>query len=225
MHPLVRGFVEDVVEAIELPDPVVEFGARQVEPDQRGDLRSLFAGRAFMGTDLEEGPGVDRLEDLRDLSFGDGEVGTALCLETLEHCADPLSAGRELARVVAPGGACVVSTPMLIGIHGYPNDYFRFTPEGLRSVLGGFASVWVTGIGSPDIPSWVLGVAMHERALDLSLGRLPRTAAAQREWDAAHGKFRVGPLHVSPRELAGIVGRDLPRVLRDRLRRRSDRAG
>lgn len=220
MHPLVRGFVEDVLAAIELPDPVVEFGARQVEPGQQGDLRSLFAGRSYLGTDLHPGPGVDRVEDLRSLSFGDGEVGTALCLETLEHCDDPVTAGRELARVVAPGGVCLVSTPMLMGIHGYPNDYFRFTPEGLRSVLGGFDATWVTGIGSPEIPSWVLAVAAQGRDLSLGLADLPRTAEAQREWEAAPGAFRLGPLHVAPRELARALRRDARRVLRDRLRRR-----
>jgi len=28
---------------------------------------------------MRRGPGVDRVEDLRALSFADGEVGTALC--------------------------------------------------------------------------------------------------------------------------------------------------
>src|SRR5207247_792573 len=117
---------------VETPDPVVEFGALQVEPGQDADLRPLFAGRPYLGTDLRPGPGVDRVEDLRALTLADGSVGTALCLETLEHCEDPFAAGRELARVVADGGVCLVSTPLMLGIHGYPNDYWRFTPEGLR---------------------------------------------------------------------------------------------
>src|SRR3954462_8198699 len=118
MQPVVRAFVEDVLEATAPPDPVVEFGSMQVEAEQNGDLRPLFAGRAFTGTDFREGPGVDRVEDLRALSCADGSVGTALCLETLEHVEDPLTACRELARVVAPGGVCLVSTPFLLGIHG-----------------------------------------------------------------------------------------------------------
>ena len=65
-------------------------------------------------------------------------MGSALCLDTLEHCADPVAACRELARVTAPGGICVISSVMLFGIHGYPDDFFRFTPEAFRSMLGGF---------------------------------------------------------------------------------------
>ena len=49
MQPIVRAFVEDVLEVLDLPDPVVEFGSMQVEADQDADLRPLFAGRDFTG--------------------------------------------------------------------------------------------------------------------------------------------------------------------------------
>ncbi len=64
---LIREFVEELSRAVELPDPIVEFGSMQVEADQDGDLRPLFPGRTFIGTDMREGPGVDRVEDLRSL--------------------------------------------------------------------------------------------------------------------------------------------------------------
>src|SRR6266536_6436782 len=203
---------------VDLPDPVVEFGSLQVEPGQDGDLRPLFVGRPFTGTDVRPGPGVDRVEDLRALSLDDGSVGTAICLDTLEHCEDPPAAGRELARVVAPaGGVCVVTSVMLFGIHGYPEDYFRFTPAGLRALLAGFDDVWVAGIGDPDIPSVVVGVGARGRALGLSLERLPALAAAQRHWEQARDGVRIGPLRVPPRELARTLARELPRLARERL--------
>ena len=94
MHRFIRAFVEDVAEVIELPDPIVEFGSMQVEAEQTSDLRPIFPGRSYLGTDYRDGPGVDRVEDLRKLSFADGEVGTAICLETLEHVSDPPAACR-----------------------------------------------------------------------------------------------------------------------------------
>jgi hypothetical protein len=57
---LITAFLADLARAIELPDPVVEFGSLQVEPGQDGDLRPLFAGRPFLGTDMRPGRGVDR---------------------------------------------------------------------------------------------------------------------------------------------------------------------
>jgi SAM-dependent methyltransferase len=217
---LIRGFVEELVRAVELPEPIVEFGSMQVEPSQDGDLRPLFAGRRFVGTDLREGPGVDRIEDLRRLGFADGEVGTALCLDTLEHCQDPVAAGRELARVVADGGVCVLSSVMLFGVHAYPHDYFRFTPEGMRSLLEGFDDVWVTGIGDPDIPFQVVGVGAKGRRLGLSLDRFRGLHAAQREWEEARGRIRVGPFRFAPRELVGIAAAEAARLARERLRGR-----
>ena len=217
-QPLIHRFVQELATQLELPDPVVEFGSMQVEADQDGDLRPLFGGRPYTGTDMREGPGVDRVEDLRALSYGDGEVGTPLCLDTLEHVEDPPQACRELARVTSPdGGVCVISSVMLFGIHGYPNDYFRFTPEGFRSLLGGFDAVWVAGVGHPDIPMNVIGVGANGRALDLAFDDFPSLVAAQRRMDDRTGKVPVGVFNYAPGELLRAIGRETPRLVRERL--------
>jgi SAM-dependent methyltransferase len=216
-HPLIYGVVADVVASAALPEPIVEFGSLQVEPGQPNDLRPLFAGRDFTGTDLRAGPGVDRIEDLRSLSFGDGEVGTALCLDTLEHCADPLAAARELRRVVSPdGGVCLLSTVMLIGIHGYPNDFWRFTPAGVGLLLDGYDHVDVAAMGDPSAPFWVFGLASKGRALGIRLEELPTLAASQREYERARGKVRLGPFRYAPRELGRELRAELPRALAQR---------
>jgi len=221
--------VADVVERLEAQGPVVEFGSLQVEPDQDADLRPLFPGRAFTGTDMRAGPGVDRVEDLRALSFSDGEVGTALCLDTLEHCEDPVAACREIHRVVGEGGLCIISSVMLFGVHGYPNDYFRFTPEGFRSMLSPFDDCWVRGVGDPEIPTQVVGVATKGRAIGADLDNLPSLDEAQQRWELAVGRVRVGPFRVPWGELAGIVAREAVRNAslgaRSIVRRRGTRDG
>lgn len=219
-QPLIRAFVAELAQRLQLPDPVVEFGALQVEADQDGDLRPLFAGRPYVGTDLRAGPGVDRVEDLRALGFADGEVGSALCLDTLEHCEDPPQACRELARVTArDGGVCVISSVMLFGIHAYPNDYFRFTPEGFRSLLGGFDAAWVAGVGHPDNPFQVLGVGVHGRALDLAFEDFAILREAQRRYEQRPGKVRLGVLNHPPGEVLRALGREAPRLIAERWRR------
>ena len=59
-------------------------------------------------------------------------------------------------------------------------------------------------------------IGIRGSKLDLSLDRLPSLAAAQARYDAAAGKVRIGPLHVSPGELARAFARDLPRLVRRR---------
>lgn len=214
---LIREFLAELSAAIDLPGPVVEFGSMQVEADQDGDMRPLFPGRTFIGTDMRPGPGVDRVEDLRALSFADGEVGTAICLDTLEHCEDPPTACRELHRVVADGGVCVISSVLLFGIHGYPRDYFRFTPDGFRSLLSGFDDVLVVGIGDPDMPVQVIGVGVKNRSLDLSLDALPSLREAQARWDRSVGGVRFGVFIVPARDVVRSLVRQAPRLVRQRV--------
>src|SRR5262249_1754447 len=155
-------------------------------------------------------------------------VGTALCLDTLEHCEDPPQACRELARAVGPGGVCVISSVMLFGIHAYPSDYFRFTPEGFRSLLSGFDDAWVCGIGHRDLPSQVIGVGVHGRTLSLSLTDFPSLQAVQRAYDQHPGTVRLGVHNYAPSELARALVHATPRLIRNRVRlwagRRSGRA-
>ena len=218
---LIRDFIEELAGTVELPDPIVEFGSLQVEPGQPNDLRPLFDDHEFIGTDMRAGPGVDRLEDLRALRLAGGEVGTAICLDTLEHCQDPLLACREMHRVLADGGLCVVSSVMLFGIHGYPDDYWRFTPEGMRTLLAPFDDVQVIGIGDPAIPIQVIGIGGKGRRLEISLEDFSTLAAAQERWERADGKVRMGIVHMSLRELARTLRRELPRAVRERARARA----
>jgi SAM-dependent methyltransferase len=224
-QPLIVEFVAELMGRLELPEPVVEFGSLQVEPGQPNDLRRLFAGRDFTGTDLRPGPGVDRVEDLRGLGFADEEVGTALCLDTLEHCADPLAACRELHRVLTPGGVCVLSSVMFFPVHGYPHDYWRFTPQGIRLLLQPFEDAWAVGVGHPELPMQVVAVGAKTGRLGLGPEAFATLNEAQRQWDRAEGKVRFGVLHVPLKQLARTLAAELPRAVAqraaDRIRSRS----
>jgi SAM-dependent methyltransferase len=217
---LIIDIVAELDALLDFPEPIVEFGSLQVEPGQPNDLRPLFGGREFIGTDRRSGAGVDRVEDLLSLSFADGEIGTALCLDTLEHCQDPLAACRELHRIVADGGLCVVSSVMFFPVHAYPNDYWRFTPEGIRTLLAGFDDVWVAGIGHPELPMQVVGVAGKGRSLGLSDDSIEALREAQRGWERPEGKVSFGVVQVPLRQLVATVARQLPRAAAQRIRAR-----
>jgi hypothetical protein len=72
---------------------------------------------------------VDPVEDIHKLSFRSGEMGTFILADTLEHVSDPPRAMREIHRCLRADGVAIFSSVMCFPIHGYPNDYWRFTPR------------------------------------------------------------------------------------------------
>jgi SAM-dependent methyltransferase len=62
-----------------------------------------------------------------------------ICEQVIEHVINPCAAARNLRGLTAAGGRVIVSTPFLIRVHELPlfgmNDYWRFTPRGLRLLL------------------------------------------------------------------------------------------
>lgn len=63
-----------------------------------------------------------------------------ICEQVLEHVEDPWAAVANIRDLCVPGGHTIISTPFLIKVHEFPGygmlDYWRFTPRGLRTLIG-----------------------------------------------------------------------------------------
>lgn len=102
-------------------------------------------GCRVLTLDIDPARGPDVVADVAELKdFADASFDAVFLLEVLEHVAEPQRALDELRRVLAPGGALVLSTPFVFEIHEAPHDYYRFTEHGLRHLLRGFASCEIT---------------------------------------------------------------------------------
>lgn len=170
MNKRIRSFVEIVAGSFSIKEPVYEFGALQV-PGQEGiaDLRSLFLSKEFVGCDMREGRGVDKILNLHNIDLPSESVGTLVCMETLEHVEYPRIALREIYRILVPNGIAVISSPMDFPIHEHPSDYWRFTPEAFKSLLKDFPSSFVGYAGNPDFPSTVVGIGFKGLSPDLTM--------------------------------------------------------
>ena len=161
MRKETRAFVQTCAAVLPVEEPVVEIGALQIEGQEKyADLRALFAGKEFIGCDMREGPGVDRIENLHGLSFADDSVGTLIMLDTMEHVKYPFKAMQEVYRVLKPGGMVIMTSVMLCPIHAYPSDYWRFTPEAFKVLLEQFATVKVYDDRPALFPRSVYGVGI-----------------------------------------------------------------
>jgi len=181
MQKHIRKFVEIAAQNLVLAEPVYEFGALQVQADDAAaDLRPLFPGKEYVGSDFRAGPGVDQILDLHELQLPDNSVGTVMALDTLEHVEYPRRAVEEMHRVLRQGGVAIISSVMNFPIHGYPNDYWRFTPEGFRSLLQGFDEQFVGSCGSdPAFPQSVVGIGFKGKGQDM------------REFEAAYARWEA----------------------------------
>lgn len=142
----VRGAVRRFIEsnAARLGDDVLECGTLLVHPGAWWmSNRDLALGR-WTGVDFQEGEGVDVVADLEALpAEWSGRFSGVLCSEVLEHVRRPAKVLGELHRILRQDGAAVFTTLTAFPIHGFPNDYRRWTEAGLRAELedAGFIGV------------------------------------------------------------------------------------
>jgi len=165
MRQNVKEFVRVVSATLPIPEPIYEFGSFQVDR-QLGfaDLRPLFPNKEYVGCDMREGPGVDKILDLHDIGLPSGSVGTVLCLDTLEHVEYPRKALEEIHRILKPDGVVVITSVMDFRIHDRPHDYWRFTPEAFKSILKSFSNSFVGFQGKENFPHTIVGVGSKSDA-------------------------------------------------------------
>ncbi len=131
-------FVQNHAEQLE--GPFLEVGSKNYGSTQ--NFRSIFANKGeYVGIDMEDGSGVDVILDLTedfekiDAKLSGRRFSTIICLSVLEHCDQPFKMAENLTLLLKPKGKVCIGAPFSWKIHAYPNDYWRFTPEGIRMLF------------------------------------------------------------------------------------------
>lgn len=121
--------------------PVLEIGSHDY--GNTINYRRFFPGQRYVGVDMESGAGVDvvadmtaPLEVLKD-KLGSDVFKTVICCSILEHCQDPFALARNVEALLGRDGTLLLAVPVVWRFHGYPSDYWRFTPEGVKALFKG----------------------------------------------------------------------------------------
>lgn len=132
MHRSVNEWVDGMINDFGLAARrTLEVGSYNVN----GSVRDSFTG-LYVGLDMRNGTGVDIVGNAASLPFTDRAFGVVVSTEMLEHCSKPYEAVREMGRVLSSRGTLLL-TARGPGFprHGYPDDFFRFTPGDFEAMM------------------------------------------------------------------------------------------
>jgi len=158
MRQSVKDYLVKILNRHPAREPICEIGSYRVEGQEEfADLRPFFPDKIYIGCDMREGLGVDRIENVHCLKAGRNSFGTVLIFDTLEHVEDVHQAMREIHRILKPGGMVIMSSVMNFPIHDYPSDYWRFTPNAFELLLKEYSVYEVEFDGDPQFPEGIYG--------------------------------------------------------------------
>jgi len=99
--------------------------------------RSLFAPHTYIGADL---PGNElataTIDGTGRVHRADASCDVVVSTQALEHVPSPSAYLSECFRLLTPGGRLILSTHGYWIYHPDPSDYWRWTAEGLRKIVG-----------------------------------------------------------------------------------------
>jgi len=114
-------------------------GALLAEMPSNGLGLNIGAGRTriderIKNLEIEDGENIDYVGTAEEIPLEDETVDLVISQEVLEHVKDPRKAMSEIYRILKPSGRLYLQLPFVIGFHPCPNDYWRFTGEGIRQL-------------------------------------------------------------------------------------------
>lgn len=163
-----REVLERVVRRLDLPpharilDAGCGSGRNMVEFARHGAVTGVELSETSVAIARDRGAGEVVAGSVLEMPFADASFDLAASLDVIEHLEDDLAALRELRRVVAPGGALLVTVPAyqwLWSGHDEVNHHFRrYTRRSLQRAgeQAGWRQVRTTYFNSLLLPAAIV---------------------------------------------------------------------
>lgn len=120
-----------------------EMIGRALAPESAGGTVEIGSGSgnikdtlpSCVTTDIFPGPGIDRTENVYQLSFRDGSVDNFVLVDVLHHLRYPGAAFRELSRALRPGGRVALLEPCMSALGLLVYGCFHHEPLGMNELI------------------------------------------------------------------------------------------
>jgi len=120
----VKLAVKQIISSIPKDGIGLNIGAGKTRVDSRIKNMEIF-----------EQPGIDYVGSVENIPIEDNKFDVIITQEVLEHVKNPWKAMSEIQRVLKKGGLAYIQLPFTIGFHPCPNDYWRFSKEGIEELI------------------------------------------------------------------------------------------
>jgi SAM-dependent methyltransferase len=130
----------------EIRGTVVDFGGKR--HNKRGTFKPPEnQAEAWWYINLELTTKPDIYADVTATPLQNESADVIVCTEVLEHIHRPQACVNEIWHILKPGGLAVVSVPFIYPVHADPNDFQRFTADGLCHLFNKFSKIEIFSMG------------------------------------------------------------------------------
>lgn len=135
--PALKAFLQAYSQIPVQERTVLELGTKRWFEKPTHHEAIFLPYQKYVKSDVEAGRDVDVVADAHNLTvqFGLETQKVIFASSVWEHLKNPWRAADQLLSVLKPGGIFFIQTHQTFPIHGFPNDYFRFSAEGLKSLF------------------------------------------------------------------------------------------
>ncbi len=104
---------------------VADIGGKKT--NKRGLFNADIFAKKVTYINIEEKDNPDILADATSIPLPDSTFDIVILGELLEHVPEPKLVIEEAKRLIKPEGKIIISVPFMVGVHGDPADYGRYT--------------------------------------------------------------------------------------------------
>jgi len=116
---------------------IIDIGGKKTNKRGLFDIDKISPNVIYVNLEKKDNPDV--IADARNIPLPDNSFDTVIMGELLEHVFDPAVVLKEAHRLLKPNGIILITVPFMVGVHGDPHDFGRYTTtfwEKLAEIIG-----------------------------------------------------------------------------------------